>query len=101
MHDARLVNGGKTVGNLTRDRERADGRHPSLSLEQQAEIGPLHVLHRQVLEAVDLAEVVNANDVGMRDLTRQAELALEAFLERLETRIGAAGYDFDADFARA
>ena len=37
--------------------------------------------HRQVLDAVDLAEVVNADDVLVGDLAREHQLALEALLE--------------------
>ncbi len=42
-----------------------------------------HERHRQVLDAVDLAEVVDADDVLVGDLARQHELALEALLELL------------------
>ena len=43
--------------------------------------------HRQVLDAFDLAEVVNADDVLVRDLARQHELALEAGFELLRHRL--------------
>ena len=39
--------------------------------------------HRQVLDAVDLAEVVDADDVLVGDLAGQHQLALEALLELL------------------
>ena len=84
VDDAGLVDGGETVGNLARDRERASDRHLSLAFQQEAQVRSLHVLHRQVLQPVDLAEIVNADDVRMGDLTREPKLALEALLERLE-----------------
>ena len=45
------------------------------------EIGAVDVRHRDVLDAVDLAEVVNADDVLVRDLAREQQLALEAPLD--------------------
>ena len=45
------------------------------------EVGALDVRHRDVLDAVDLAEVVNADDVLVRDLAREQQLALEAALD--------------------
>ena len=42
---------------------------------------PCDVRHRDVLDAVDLAEVVDADDVLVRDLAREQQFALEAPLE--------------------
>ena len=46
-----------------------------------ARSAPVDVRHRDVLDAVDLAEVVNADDVLVRDLAGEQQLALEAPLD--------------------
>ena len=85
----------KTVGNLARDRQRASDRHLSLAFEQEAQVRSLDVLHRQVLQTVDFAEIVDADDVRMGDLARQPKLALESLLQCLE--IGLAEGDARSD----
>ena len=62
-------------------RERAIDRQPAVALQDRREVRSLHVRHRDVRDAVDLAEVVNADDVLVRDLAGEQELALEAALE--------------------
>ena len=69
-------------------------------LENRREVGALDVRHRDVLDAVDLAEVVNADDVLVGDLTRQQQLALEAPLDlggRRRIRHHLRTDDFDRD----
>ena len=66
------------------------------------EIGALDVRHRDVLDAVDLAEVVNADDVLVRDLAREQQLALEAALDfrgrrRIRHHLGPNHLDRDRD----
>ena len=58
-------------------------------LEDGREVRALDVRHRDVLDAVDLAEVVNADDVLVRDLAREQQLALEAPLD-FSRRVGSA-----------
>ena len=78
MHDAHLVGRRHAVGNLPRQRERL--RHGQLAdtLDDGRERLAGHVAHRDVLEPAELAKVVDAHDVLVRDLPRQQQLALEA-----------------------
>ena len=55
-------------------------------LRSDRQVVALDVRHRDVLDAVDLAEVVNADDVLVRDLARQQQLLLEAPLDRPRRR---------------
>ncbi len=83
VHDAHLVRGAQAGHHLARKRQgSSDGQLP-FGREQTRQIGAVHERHRDVLDAVDLAEVVNADDVGVRDLAREHQLALEAALELL------------------
>ena len=66
-------------------------RHRQLPsrLSTRREVVALDVRHRDVLDAVDLAEIVNADDVLVRDLAGEQQLALEAPLDFLRRpRIG-------------
>ncbi len=60
-----------------RRRVRAIGQ-ALLALDERREVLPLDVVHREVRIAIGLAEVVNAQDVLVRDLARELDLALEA-----------------------
>ena len=72
-----------------RDPECADGRQPSLLPKHRGEIGSLDVRHRDVLDAADITEIMNADDVPVRDLPREQQLALEtAFDFGRRLRIG-------------
>ena len=81
MDDARFVRGLRGPRDLPRmmrrtlrDRQLAVARAPR-------QVRALDVRHRDVLDAVDLAEVVNADDVLVRDLPREQQLLLEAALD--------------------
>jgi hypothetical protein len=73
--------------------ENAGQRQLRLPLEQGGQIRTLHVLHRQVERAVDLAQVVDADDVGMGDLARELQLALEPVFELAKFRLLGARVD--------
>ena len=60
----------------------------------EREILAIHVLHRKERGAVHFADVVNAADVGMRDLARDAHFVVEAS-ERVLVG-GMAGRNFSA-----
>ncbi len=50
------------------------------SFEQQlAEVLPFHEIHGDELDSVGLSKIENANDVFMRDLTRENQFLLETF----------------------
>ncbi len=56
---------------------RAVFREAADALEQRREILAVHVLHRQERRAVDFVDVVDAADVGVRDLPRHADFGVE------------------------
>ena len=81
MHDAGFVRGHETGNDLAGDVHRARNRQLSFTRDQPGQIAAVDVRHRDVLDAVDLAEIVNANDVLVRDVPGEQQLALEAALE--------------------
>ena len=83
VDDALLVRGGEALRDLLRDLDRARERQRAGRAQHLRQRLALDERHRQVLDAVDLAEVVNADDVLVGDLAREHELALEALLELL------------------
>ena len=83
VHDASLVRGAKARHDLTGERQHPGDRQLALGSEQTREIGAVDERHRDVLDAVDLAHVVDTDHVGMRDLPREHELALEPALQLL------------------
>ena len=78
MQNALGVRGGQAGAQLARDLDRLVGRQAADAAQQRAEVFAIHVLHRQVRLAVHFAEIVNAADVGMRDLARDADFIVEA-----------------------
>ena len=56
-------------------------RQLALALEDGGQVLALEERHRDVLEAVDLADVVDADDVLVRDLAGEQQLLLEPLLE--------------------
>jgi len=78
-------------------------RHPALAREDAGQVGALDVRHRDVLDAVDLAEVVDADDVPVRDLPGEQQFPLEPLLDllggrRIRHRLRADDLDRDRDF---
>ena len=59
----------------------ASDRQRSFALDHRREVHALTYRHRDVLDAVDVAEVVDAHDVAVRDLSREQQLALEPALD--------------------
>ena len=95
MDDAGFVRGGEAGGDLTGEQQHARQRQPRFALQQGRQVGALHVLHRQIERALDFAQVVDADHVGMGHLPRQLQLTLEAILELPE--LGARGGGVDAN----
>ena len=81
MHHTGFVCGLQPAHDRPRDAQHAQNRQLAVAREDRREIVPLDVWHRDVLDAVNLAEVVDADDVLVRDLARQQQLALEAALQ--------------------
>ena len=93
MDDAGLVRGGEAGGDLAGEQQDARQRQPRLALQQGRQVGALHVLHREVERALDVAQVVDADHVGMGHLARQFQFTLEAILELSELRTRGGGVD--------
>ena len=87
MDNALGVRGDKSGERLLRDRERARQRNAAVFPEHGREIPAFDVRHRDVLDAVDLSEVVNPDDVLVRDLPGEEQLALESPLQILGGRL--------------
>jgi len=83
VHHALLVRGGEALRDLLRDSDHPIERQRVVFTKNLRKGLAFDKRHRQVLDAVDLAEVVNADDVLVRDLAGQHQLALEARLELL------------------
>ena len=83
MHDPRFVGGREARRHLPGNRDGAILGDPAFLLEQRRQVRSLHVRHRDVRDAVDLAEIVDANHVLVRDLAGQEQLTLEAALAGL------------------
>ena len=86
MEDALLVRGVQAGAELPRDVDRLVHRQVADPLQQRREVLAVHVLHGQEVAAFDLADVVDAADVRVRDLPREAHLRVEPREERLVAR---------------
>ena len=77
MDDAAFVRRGEAGADLARDFDRAIVGKAADAPQQRRQLLAVHVLHRQEGVAVDLADVVDAADVGMRNLPRHAHFGVE------------------------
>ena len=77
VDDAAVVRGGEARADLARQLDRAVLRKAADATEQRREILAVDVLHRQERVAFELADVVHAAHVGMRDLPRHADFRME------------------------
>ena len=78
VEDALLVRRVQARAELARDLDGlVDGETPD-PLEQRRQVLAVHVLHREEVAAFDLADVVDAADVRVRDLPREPHLGVEA-----------------------
>src|SRR5438105_769260 len=84
--------------------ERHDRGNGQLAVVFQTgrEVDAVDVRHRDVLDSIDLAEVVNADDVLVRDLPGEHQFALEAALDvgargRIGHDLGTDHFDRDRD----
>ncbi len=78
MNDAFRMRRHEARHDVARDLERSRDGKPSVSPHDRREIGALDVRHRDVLDAVDLAEIMNAHDILVRDLSREQQFPFEA-----------------------
>ena len=63
---------------LAREIEGLVGGQPADAAQERAQVLAIDVLHRKVGLAVNFAEIVNAADVGVRDLARDAHFVVKA-----------------------
>ena len=77
MDDAAFVSRGDAGAQLPGDRDRPILGKASDAAEQRRQILAVHVLHRQEAPAFEFAEVVEADDVLVRDLARGAQLVVK------------------------
>src|SRR5512132_4182862 len=82
MEYALIVRCGKSRAYLTRDVERLVGRESADPPQQRSQVLPVHVLHRKVVLAIQLADVVDAADVRVGDLPRDPDLGIETLEAR-------------------
>ncbi len=83
MHDPRFVRRQKPGRDVTDDAKRSGLRELALTLQHRGEIRSLEVGHRDVLDAVDFAEIVNADHVPVGDLAGQDQFLFEPALHFL------------------
>ena len=88
VDDAAVVRRRDAGAQLPRDVERFVLRKAPDAAEQRAEILAVHVLHRQKRTAVRFAEVVEADDVLVRHLPRDAQLVVKLGQTRCVARDG-------------
>ena len=74
VQHALLVRRGQSGAEAARDVEGLIGGQATDAAQQRRQVLPIHVFHRDVMLALELADVVNAADVGMRNLARNADL---------------------------
>lgn len=78
MQHALVVCRGKSRAQFARDLDRFVSGQASDAEQQAAEVFPIHIFHRKERGAVDFADIVNAADVGMRNLARDAHFGVGA-----------------------
>ena len=74
VHEADLVRRGQAAPGVAEDVQHLAPRRP-LALIQASPVSPCDQLHRQEHAAVDAADVVDGDDVGMRQLRQRLRLA--------------------------
>ena len=77
MDDAALVRGGEPCAQLPGDLDGLVVGEAADSPQRGREILSVDILHRQIEEATGLADVIDAADVGMGDLSGGADLVVE------------------------
>ena len=73
-----LVRGGETGAKLARNLYGFIGRQATDAPQERRQFFAFDELHREKVLAVYFADVINATDVAVRDLTRHAHLSMEA-----------------------
>ncbi len=105
VHHAGLVGRHETGQRRPGDADHPRRRERAFGGQDRGQVRPIHERHRDVLDAADFPQIVNADNVLVRDLPGEQQLALEATFEvprRLGVGRGFGPYDFqrhdDAEF---
>ena len=77
VNDAGVVGGSKAAGDLPGDLQSPRNGQLAVAPQDGREVVALDVRHRDVLDAVDLAQIVNPDDVLVRDLPGEEQFLLE------------------------
>src|SRR5205823_5232074 len=85
--DALLVSVGEPLAELERELDRLLRLEAALGLYDLGEVLSLDVVHREVVDLVDLAHVVNGDDRAVRELGRVLRLGEEAVALALARRV--------------
>ncbi len=80
VHDADFVCGAEPGRYLAGERQGSRDGELSGACEEHRQILALDVRHRDIADALGLADVMNPHDVLMRDLAREQELLPETLL---------------------
>ena len=78
MHHAFGVCRGERLGDLPRDTSRAIERQAAFAAQDRVQVLAVDVGHRDELQALDVAQVVNPEDVLVRNLRAEQQLLFEA-----------------------
>ena len=78
VQHALVVRRAEARAHLARDLDRLVGRKPPDAPQQRGQVLAVDVLHREEVPSLDLADVVDAADVGVRDAAGVADLGVEA-----------------------
>src|ERR1044071_1642024 len=78
MQDAVVMRGGQSRANLPCDFDRFVARQTTNAPQQRRQILAIDELHRKKVPAIDLADVIDAADIRMRDLPSDADFVVKA-----------------------
>ena len=98
VHDASAVSNGEPPGDLLEELEGAAGLERAVAAEDRVEPFAVDILHRDVVDALGLADGVHLHEVGVRQRGCVACFAVEPGDEVLARR-EAAGQGLDGDHA--
>ena len=96
VQDALRVGRRETGAELARSAPPCPRGRPADAAQQRGQVLAVDVLHREVVLAVDFADVVDAADVGVGDLARDAHLVEEALQPPSDRCSSASGRNFSA-----
>ncbi len=96
MDDALLVGVGNRVPGLTHDRARGFDGHLPIAVHPDPERLAFHEGHDVVEQGLDVARVMEREDVGVLETRHQPDLADESYLSGFRGRVGVEDLDRDA-----